>query len=146
MASAQACVSQHFSSEIRGRILSPLGTSLFFFQLSRGLVRPTTPWRLICFTLSPKTASVLSHTYRMPTQHLNQHLSSTPPPPTQDSHTSAHFLISHFGYCLLYPWSDLHRSSEPQVSPSLRSLGSRCEPSCPPMAVFLSQLPSPETA
>lgn len=114
----------------------------FFFRPSKGLVRPTTPWRFVCFILSSKTASVLSHIYRKPTQHL----SSTLPPLTQDSHTSAHFLISHFSWCLPYPWSDLHRSSAPQVSPPPRSLGSHCEPPCLPMAVSLSQLPGPKTA
>lgn len=44
-------------------------------------------------------------------QCLSQHLSSTLPLPP------AHSLISHFSCCLPYPWSDLHRSSAPQVSP-----------------------------
>lgn len=106
-------------------------------------MRPATPWRLVCFGLSPKTASVLSHIYRMPTQGLSQHLSSTLPPPTQVSHTPAHFLISHFSYCLLYPWSDLHSSSEPQVSPSLRSLGSHCEPHARPWQFSFLSSPVP---
>lgn len=98
-----------------GRIPSPLGASVFFFWPSRGLVRIATPWRAICFPLSPETrhiygmCRVLASTSAMPL-----------PQPTQASHTPAHIMICPF----LKSWSDLHRSSAPHIlSPLGRSQG-----------------------